>query len=114
MAMYGEPKYPPHFDHLDYVNPDAPKGGTLRLARLGNFNNLNNIIITGDNKAAGLEYLNDSLMDRGWNEPFTMYGLVAESLDLAPDRSWIIFHLRKEARFHDGVPMTAADVKYSF
>lgn len=113
IAMHGQPKYRAGFDHLDYVNPDAPKGGELRLSHTGTFNNLNNHVIIGNN-AEGLEYLNDKLMQRVWDEPFTMYGLVAESVDVAPDRSWITFHLRKEARFHDGVPITADDVKYSF
>lgn len=113
IAMHGAPKYQAGFDHLDYANSDAPKGGDLRLAKAGTFNNLNGLVFTGNN-AEGLENFNDKLMQRVWDEPFSMYGLVAESIDLAPDRSWITFHLRKEARFHDGVPMTAADVKYSF
>jgi ABC-type oligopeptide transport system substrate-binding subunit len=113
IAMHGEPLYKADFKSVDYANPDAPKGGDLRLARTGTFNNLNNHVITGNN-AEGLEYLNDKLMQRAWNEPFTMYALVAESIDVAPDRSWISFHLRKEAKFHDGKPMTAEDVKYSY
>ncbi len=113
IAMHGTPKYKAGFDHLDYFNPDAPKGGTLRLSKSGTFNNLNNHVITGNN-AEGLEYVNDKLMQRIWDEPFTMYGLVAESIDVAPDRSWITFHLNPKARFHDGVPITTADVKYSF
>ena len=111
--MHGKPKYPADFKHLDYVNPDAPKGGVLRLSVTGTFDNLNNHVITGNN-AGGLAYVNDRLLERTWNEPFTMYGLVAESVDVAPDRSWIVFHLRKEARFHDGAPMTAEDVKFSY
>lgn len=113
IAMHGTPKYAAEFNHLDYVNPDAPKGGELRLARSGSFDNLNNHVITGNN-AEGLEYVNDRLMQRIWDEPFTMYGLVAEKVDVAPDRSWITFYLRKEARFHDGAPMTAEDVKFSY
>ncbi len=113
IAMHGEPKYAADFAHLDYVNPEAPKGGTLRLAKSGSFDNLNNHVITGNN-VEGLEYVNDRLMQRVWDEPFTMYGLVAEKVDVAPDRSWITFFLRKEARFHDGVPMTAEDVKFSY
>ncbi len=111
--MHGAPKYAADFKNLDYVNPDASKGGELRLSKSGTFNNLNNHIITGNN-AEGLEYVNDKLMQRVWDEPFTMYGLVAESIEVAPDRSWISFHLRKEAKFHDGTPMTAEDVKYSY
>ena len=113
LAMHGEPKYAADFKALDYVNPDAPRGGELRLSKTGSFDNLNNHVITGNN-AEGLEYVNDRLMQRVWDEPFTLYGLVAESIDMADDRSWITFHLRKEARFHDGVPMTAEDVKFSY
>ena len=113
IAMHGSPKYAADFKNLSYVNPHAPKGGDLRLSKSGTFNNLNNHIITGNN-GEGLENVNDKLMQRVWDEPFTMYGLVAESIDVAPDRSWIAFHLRKEARFHDGIPMTAEDVKFSY
>lgn len=113
VAMHGTPKYSADFQSLSYVNPDAPKGGMLSLSKSGSFDNLNNNIITG-NAAEGLEYLNDKLMQRVWDEPFTIYGMVAKSVDIAPDRSWIVFHLRPEARFHDGVQMTAEDVKFSF
>ncbi len=113
IAMHGTPKYAADFLHLDYVNPEAPKGGVLKMSKSGSFDNLNNHVITGNN-VEGLEYINDKLMQRVWNEPFTMYGLVAESIDVAPDRSWIVFHLRKEAKFHDGKPMTTDDVQYSY
>ena len=113
IAMNGQPRYPADYTHLDYVNPDAPKGGDMKTAVSGSFDSLNNHIILG-NHGEGLELLNDKLMQRAWNEPFTMYGLVAESVDVAPDRSWIIFHLNPKARFHDGVPMTAEDVRWSY
>lgn len=113
ISMHGAPKYAAGFDHLDYVNPQAPKGGELRMAKTGSFDNLNPAIIMG-NAAEGLEYTNDRLMQRVWDEPFTMYGLVAKDIDISDDRSHVTFHLRPEARFHDGVPMTAEDVKFSF
>lgn len=113
LAMHGQPKYGEGFDHLDYVNPDAPKGGELKLSKNGTFNNLNNHVIIGNN-AEGLEYINDKLMQRVWDEPFTLYGLVAEKADIAPDRSWVVFHLNKNARFHDGRPMSAEDVRFSY
>jgi microcin C transport system substrate-binding protein len=112
--MHGAPKYGPGFTSYDYANPDAPKGGELKIGKTGTFNNLNKNIILGSTPDEGLEYVNDTLMARAWNEPFTLYGLVAESVDIAPDRSWIEFHLNKSARFHDGAPMTAEDVKFSF
>lgn len=113
ISMHGSPKYAADFVHLDYVNPDAPKGGTLRLAKTGSFDNLNANIITGT-AAEGLENLNDRLMQRVWDEPFTMYGLVARDIEVSADRSTITFFLRPEARFHDGVPITAEDVKFTF
>ncbi|MDD9900881.1 MAG: extracellular solute-binding protein [Alphaproteobacteria bacterium] len=112
-AMHGAPLYPEGYTHFDYASPGAPKGGVLRLSKTGTFNNLNPVIITG-NKAEGLELLFEPLMRRAWNEPFTMYGLIAESVDVAPDRSWVEFHLNPAARFHDGTPITAEDVKFSF
>lgn len=113
ISMHGAPKYSTDFTQLDYVNADAPKGGTLRLAKTGSFDNLNNNIITGTT-AEGLEHLNDRLMQRVWDEPFTMYGLVAREIEVSDDRSHVTFYLRPEARFHDGAPMTAEDVKFSF
>lgn len=113
LVMHGSPKYASDFTHLDYINPDAPKGGVLRLSKTGSFDSLNNHIITGT-PAEGLAYLNDQLMQRVWDEPFALYGLVAEKVDVPEDRSSITYHLNPAARFHDGTPMTAADVQFSF
>ncbi|MCK5519124.1 MAG: ABC transporter substrate-binding protein, partial [Alphaproteobacteria bacterium] len=113
IAMHGQPRYPADYKHFDYSNPNAPKGGILKTSKSGTFDNLNNLVIFG-NSAEGLELINDELMQRAWNEPFTLYGLVAESIDVAPDRSWIVFHLHKKAKFHDGRPITAEDVKFSY
>lgn len=113
IAMHGAPRYPAGFKYFDYVNPEAPRGGNLKTSKSGSFDNLNNHVILGNN-AEGLELLNDKLMQRAWNEPFTLYGLAAESADVTPDRSQVTFHLNKSARFHDGQPMTAEDVKFSY
>lgn len=113
LAMHGTPKYPADFAHLDYVNPDAPKGGTLKLAKTGSFDTLNGNIIMGT-AAEGLGMIGDQLMQRVWDEPFTLYGLVAASAEVPDDRSWVIYRLRPEAKFHDGTPMTAQDVKFSY
>lgn len=113
LAMHGAPKYPADFKHLDYVKPDAPKGGTLKLAKTGSFDTLNAVIINGV-QAEGLSYTSDQLMQRVWDEPFTLYGLVAATAEVPDDRSWVIYRLRPEARFHDGTPMTAADVQFSY
>ncbi len=117
IAMHGQPLYPASFAHYDYVNPDAPKGGNVRRAEVGTFDNLNPFLITGRvtsglQEALVLTY--DSLMTRAWNEPFTLYGLVAEKVTVPPDRSSITFHINPKAIFHDGKPVTTEDVKFSF
>ena len=111
IAMHGEPKYGPDFTHFDYVNPDAPKGGTLRLAERGTFDSFNAFIPKG---TAGRSSTIEPLMVHSGNEPFTMYGLIAESVEWPEDRSWVAFTLRPEARWHDGQPITAEDVIWSF
>lgn len=113
LAMHGAPKYGAEFSHFDYVNPDAPKSGRLRLAGQGSFDNLNQLIIMGK-MADGLDLTVDRLMQRVWDEPFTLYGWVAESIEIPKDRSRITFYLRPQARFHDGHPMTADDVIFSY
>lgn len=113
VALYDTPKYPADFQHFDYVNPDAPKGGTLRLSALQTFDSLNPYIIKGV-QAAGAEIPFESLVERSQDEPFTVYGLLAQTINVAPDKSWTEFTLRPEARFHDGKPVTADDVVFSF
>lgn len=113
IAMHGDTQYAADFDQLTYVNPDAPKGGSIRMSVNGSFDSLNHHIISGT-PAAGLEMINDKLMTRVWDEPFTLAGLVAQSADISDDRSEVTFHLNPAARFHDGHPMTADDVLFSF
>lgn len=113
LSLIGEPKYPAGFSHLDYVNPDAPKGGTLRLSAFGGFDSLNPYIPKG-NAAGAAGQAVESLMDLHLGEPSTEYGLIAESVEVPEDDSWVIFNLRPEARFHDGSPITAEDVVFSF
>ena len=112
IAMHGEPKYGPDFTHFDYVNPEAPKGGTLKLARQGTFDTFNGFNAKGV-AAAGSSAIYDTLMVSSADEPFTKYGLLAESIEWPEDRSWVIFTLRPEARWHDGEPITVEDVIYS-
>lgn len=112
IAMHGEPKYPADFEHFDYVNPDAPRGGQVRLAARGNYDSFNPYIVRGV-AASGADYLNDTLMVSSADEPFSMYGLIAESLRVPEDRSWAEFTLREEARWHDGEPITVEDVIFS-
>jgi microcin C transport system substrate-binding protein len=116
LSAFGDLAYPPDFDHFAYANPDAPKGGTFALVGWGGvttFNSLNNYILKGD-AAQGLELLFDSLMVRATDEPDAVYGLVAESAEVADDGMSVTFHLRPEARFSDGSPLTADDVVFSF
>ena len=110
IAMYGEPKYPAGFAHFDYVNPDAPKGGALRVGAAGTFDSFNPYIIKG-NPAAGVAA--EALTVASDDEPFTRYGLIAETIEWPEDRSWVAFTLRPEARWHDGRPITVEDVIFS-
>ena len=112
LAMHGEPRYKAGFEHFEYVNPAAPKGGELRLAALNTFDNLNPFIVKGV-EAAGSSLPFESLMTPSADEPFSMYGLIAESVEVPGDRSWVAFTIRKEARWHDGKPITPEDVVFS-
>ncbi len=113
VSVFGDLKYGPDFTHFDYANPDAPKGGTLRLMGLDTFDNLNPFILKGVTPDV-IDRTFDTLMTRDYDEPDALYGLVAKSVEMPEDRSWIAFHLRPEARFHDGTPITAADVVFTY
>lgn len=113
--MHGDPKYPEGFSHFDYVNPDAPKGGTLRMAVVANgYDSFNPFVIRGVPATGVSGYVYDTLLVSSDDEPFSAYGLIAESLETPEDRSYVTFNLREQARFHDGEPITAEDVKFSF
>ncbi len=113
IAMHGDLKYGADFRHFDYVNPNAPKGGTVRLAGFRTFDTLNPFTLRGV-PGAGSTLPFDTLMTASADEPFSEYGLLAESVETPPDRSWVVFNLRREARFHDGRPVTAEDVVWTF
>ncbi|PRX30536.1 peptide/nickel transport system substrate-binding protein [Meinhardsimonia xiamenensis] len=114
IAMYGEPALPPDFVSLPYVNPDAPKGGKIITGEVGSFDSLNPHIRKG-RVPWQLRFLAyESLMGRSWDEPFTLYGLLAESIETGPNREWVEFTLRPEARFSDGSPVTVEDVMWSY
>ena len=116
LSAFGDLAYPADFTHFAYANPDAPKGGTFSLVGWGGvttFDSLNNYILKGD-AAQGLELLFDSLMTRAADEPDAVYGLVAESAEVADDGMSVTFYLRPQARFSDGSPLTAEDVVFSF
>lgn len=117
LSMHGDIKYQPH-EPFAYVNPKAPKGGTLTLSSVGRFNTLNPYFFKGE-APEGLKVNSDrlvfeSLMMRAYDEPFTLYGLIAERVEVDPDRLWIIFHINPKARFADGHPVTAEDVLFSY
>ena len=109
ISMHGIPKYSADFKHFDYVNFDAPKGGSIKLHQIGSFDTLNNFILKGS-PVVNLSQVHDSLLTQSFDEPFTMYGLVAESISVPEDRSWVIFKIRKEAKFHDGNPIRVEDI----
>ena len=113
IAMHGEPLYKEGFQHFKYNNPTAPKGGTLKLGGLGGFDSLNPFIAKG-NVADGSGLIYDTLTVASADEPFTRYGLVAESIIWPEDRSWVEFELNAKARFHDGRTISSEDVKFSY
>jgi peptide/nickel transport system substrate-binding protein len=113
IAMHGEPALPASFTHLPYVNADAPKGGAYREAVTGTFDSLNPFIVRGQAAAGSRTYVFESLMARNKAEAFSLYGLLAESIDVSDDRTAVTFRLRPEARFSDGRPVTSADVRFS-
>ncbi|QIH08401.1 MULTISPECIES: extracellular solute-binding protein [unclassified Pseudomonas] len=126
-AQFGTLKYPSRFTHFDWVNPAAPKGGTLRVMAFGTFDTLNPYTFKGTSPVAtpnflqyGVNELNEPLMvgtglyAPSGDEPTSSYGLIARSVEYSEDRSWVVFNLRPEARFHDGLPITARDVAFSY
>ncbi len=113
IAMHGTPREDPGFTHFPYVNPDAPKGGRVIFAMQGSYDSLNPLIVKGEPADGVRDYVYESLLARANDEPFTLYGLIAESVETPPDRSYVEFTLNPEAKFSDGVPITVADVIFS-
>ncbi|SLN57987.1 extracellular solute-binding protein [Oceanibacterium hippocampi] len=111
--MHGPPAHGAGFPHYDHVRADAPIGGTLTIPAYGSFDSFNPNIVLGV-PAQGLGLVRESLMARSLDEPFTLYGLLAKSIDVAPDRTWVTFRLDERARFHDGSPVTPEDVLFSW
>lgn len=112
LSLIGEPKYPAGFTHFDYVNPDAPKGGLVRIADIGSFDSLNPVLYKGET-AGGIGLITETLMTDSLEEPSTSYGLIAEWASYPDDYSSVTFKLREEARWHDGTKITPEDVIYS-
>lgn len=114
ITLYGAPKYSAGFSHFEYVNPKAPKCGTLKLSSTGNFDSLNPYILKGVSAPGVATYLFQSLMMPSYDEPQTYYALIATSVEVAKDRSYADFTINRKARWNDGVPITAQDVVFSF
>lgn len=113
VAMHGEPKYKPGFAAFDYVNPNAPKGGTLRQGIVGTYDTFNPFALNGI-AAGGIGLTYDTLMVQSMDEPFSLYGLVADKIEMPADRSWVAFHINQKAKFSDGTKITADDIIFSF
>ena len=113
IAMHGSPKYPADFTHFDYVNPNAPIGGSVTRSVYGSYKSFNQYILKGRPPAAGIGMLIESLTVSSGDEPFTEYGLLAETIEWPEDRSWVAYTLRPEARWHDGKPITVEDVVWT-
>lgn len=112
--MYGDPELPPDFVSLPYANPEAPKGGRIVTGEVGGFDSLNPHIAKGSTPWQLRFLAYESLMGRNWDEPFTLYGLLAESIEVGENRDWVEFVLREEAAFSDGTPLTVEDVMWSY
>jgi len=121
IAMQGDPALPADFTHFDYVNPDAPKGGSVTYCVVGSFDNLNPFIIKSlRTTARGIidtiygNLVFEPLMQRNMNEAFSLYGLLADDVEMDPDRKWIEFHLDPKAKWSDGEPVTPEDVLFTY
>ena len=113
VSLYGELKYGADFENFEYTNPDAPKGGSLTLASRGSFDSLNPFILKGLTPPRIAALLYDTLTEHADDEIFSEYGRLAESVEIPDDYSWVIFTLRKEARWHDGRAVTPEDVIFT-
>lgn len=114
ISMYGVPALPSDYANLPYVNPEAPKGGAIVLGNTGGFDSLNPFVLKGTSPWQLPFFTHETLMGRSWDEPFTLYGLLAETVETDPDRTWVEFNLRGGTTFSDGTPLTAEDVIFSF
>ncbi len=114
IAMYGAPALAPDFTNLPYVNADAPKGGSITLGNTGGYDSLNPFVLKGTSPWQLPFFTHETLMGRSWDEPFSLYGLLAETIETAEDRTWVEFTLREGTTFSDGSPLTVEDVIFSF
>ena len=113
ISFHDTPKYPEGFKYFEYVNPNAPKGGTLKQATIGTFDSFNTFSHKGV-YAAGCDYMYDPLMVKSGDEPYSLYGLIANKITYPQDLTWVTYHIDPRARFHDGKPITVEDVAFTF
>jgi microcin C transport system substrate-binding protein len=113
ISFHDNPKYPADFKHFEYVNPNAPKQGILKRAKIGTFDTFNVFLCKGIFDQ-GCYFIYDPLMVKSGDESYTVYGLVAQKIEYPEDLSWIIYHINPAAKFQDGMPITAEDVAYTF
>tara|TARA_B100000686_G_C16800282_1_gene985441 strand:- start:3780 stop:5639 length:1860 start_codon:yes stop_codon:yes gene_type:complete len=114
LSVFGDLKYSKKFQHFDYVNPKAPKGGKIRLPGLDNFESINPFILKGRKEPLAEHLMFDTLMTRAFDEPDSYYALVAKSVEIPANRGWVAFNIDKRAQFHDGTPITSEDVVFTF
>ena len=120
LSIFGDLKYGPDFKHFDYVNPDAPKGGSIKLRDIDSFDTVNpfllkgNVAVINGDKGGDLNFNFTQLMTPSYDEPDALYGLLAETVTIDENGRWVEFKLRPEARFHDDTPITAEDVAFTF
>ncbi|MBT6284539.1 MAG: ABC transporter substrate-binding protein, partial [Rhodospirillaceae bacterium] len=114
ISVFGDLKYPAGFSHFGYVNPNAPKGGTLKVPGLDTFESIHPFILKGRKEVLAEGLLFDTLMARSFDEPDSYYGLVAKTVEQPADKSWVAFNLDPRAKFHDGTSITAEDIVFTF
>lgn len=114
LSVFGDLKYGPGFKNFDYVNPDAPKGGTLKIPGLDTFETIHPFILKGQKEPLAEALLYDTLMARSFDEPDSYYGLVAKTVEVPADKSWVAFNIDPRAKFHDGTQITAVDIVFTF
>ena len=114
ISVFGDLKYGPGFSHFDYVNPDAPKGGEIKVPGLDTFETVHPFILKGRKELLAEPLLYDTLMARSADEPDSYYGLVAQTVEVPEDKSWVAFNIDPRAKFHDGSNITAEDIVFTF
>ena len=114
ISVFGDLKYPPDFTHFDYVNPAAPKAGRIKIPAIDSFESVQPFALKGRKEILAETLLYDTLLARSFDEPDSYYGLVAKTIEIPENKKWVAFNINPSARFHDGNPITADDVLFTF